>query len=368
MKTIKRVDLAKQWKKEKFNLLPLIIKTLESGEYVGSKTINILEKNIANYCGTRFAVCTNSGTDSLTLALFLLGVKKGDEVITAPNSFIASAATIAHLGAKPVFADVKDDQLIDPKEIEKKITKKTKAIMVVHLSGRIADMKSIKLISKKFKIPIIEDAAQAIGSKYYGKKSGSLSEIGCFSAHPLKNLNACGDSGFVTTNDAKYHKKLKTLINHGLEDRNMSKTFAYVSRMDALQATILNYRLKNLDHKIKQRRKVASLYFKKLRDLPIKLPYENKGEYNSYHLFVIQLKKRNELQKYLMKNNIETGVHYPIPIHLQKASKYLNYKIGSFPITEKQTKTILSLPINENLTISQINYICKKIREFFNEK
>lgn len=367
MKIIKRVDLAKQWKQESSELLPLIVKTFESGEYIGSKDIAKLEKKIANYCGTKYAVCTNSGTDSLTLALYLLGVRRGDEVITPPNSFVASAATIAHLGAKPVFADVKEDQLIDPIEIEKKITEKTKAIMVVHLCGRIADMKAIIKISKKYNLPIIEDAAQAIGSKYNGKKSGSFGKFGCFSAHPLKNLNACGDSGFITTNNKSYYRKLKLLINHGLENRNMSSSFAYVSRMDTLQATILNYRLKNLDEKINKRRKIASIYFKKLNSLPILLPYEAKGEYNSYHLFVIQTKEREKLQKYLKKHKIETGIHYPIPIHLQKAAKYLNYKRGSFKNTEAQSKRILSLPINENLNKQDIDFICKKITDYFNE-
>ena len=368
MKKIKRVDLVKQWKKERSRLLPLIIQSFESGEYIGSEEIEKLEKKIAKYCGTKFAVCTNSGTDSLTLALYLLGVRKGDEVITPPNSFIASAATIVHLGAKPVFADVKKDQLIDPSEIEKKITKKTKAIMVVHLCGRIADMKNIIKISNKYNLPIVEDAAQAIGSKYYGKKSGSFGEFGCFSAHPLKNLNACGDSGFITTNNKKHYKKLKILINHGLENRNMSSSFAFVSRMDTLQATILNFRLKNLNEKIVKRRKIASIYFEKLKNLPILLPTEEKGEYNSYHLFVIQTKKRKELQRFLKMNKIETGIHYPIPIHLQKAAKYLNYKQGSFKNTEIQSKRILSLPINENLNTKEVNFICKKIRYFFVNK
>ena len=242
---IKRVDLTKQWKKEKRYLLPLIENVLSSGEYVNSKLIPLLEKKIAKFCGTKYTVCTNSGTDALTLGLYVLGIKRGDEVITVPNSFIASAASIAHLGAKPVFVDVNDEQLIDPTKIEKSITKKTKAIMVVHLSGRVADMKPIKKIAKKYKLFIIEDAAQSVGSKYFGKMTGSLGDIGCFSAHPLKNLNACGDSGFITTNNFLHYKKLKSLINHGLENRNMSAQYGYVSRLDSIQAVILNYRLKS---------------------------------------------------------------------------------------------------------------------------
>jgi dTDP-4-amino-4,6-dideoxygalactose transaminase len=215
------VDLKLQWNKEKKNLLPLISKILSKGTYVIGAEIDSLEKNLAKLCGVKYAVAFNSGTDALTMGLKLLGVKKDDEVITPPNSFISSTSSIIHLGAKPVFADVLNDQNINPKEIEKKITRKTKAIMPVHLTGRICEMKDIIRISKKHGIPIIEDADQSIGSKYFGRKSGSFGEISCFSAHPLKNLNACGDAGFFVTNNYSFYKQAKILRNHGLEDRNV---------------------------------------------------------------------------------------------------------------------------------------------------
>ncbi len=367
-KLIRRVDLSKQWKSEEKKILPVIKKILSSGNYIGSDIISNLEKKIAKYCGTKYAVCTNSGTDALTLGMHILNVKNGDEVITPPNSFIASAASIVHLGARPVFAEVNDNQLIDPKEIERKITKKTKAIMPVHLCGKMADMQSIMNLSKKYNIPVIEDCAQSIGSKFNLKKSGSYGNIGCFSTHPLKTLNSAGDGGFIVTNNLKYYKKLKLLINHGLSDRNKSQCFGYVSRMDSLQAGILLERLKSLNSRIELRRKNAEIYFRELKNLPIKLPYENNKEFNTYHLFVIQTKDRQKLKNHLLKKAIETGVHYPIPIHLQPAAKYLGYKKGDFKKAEMQSKTVLSLPISEFLKKNEIIYICNMIKKFFNEK
>ena len=225
---IKYINLIDQWKEDKKKLLPIIDKVLSQGNWVGGENIKKFEENISRLCGTKYAVALNSGTDALTLGLYLLGVKKGSEVITPPNSFIASTSVIVHLGAKPVFVDVKEDQNIDPNLVEKAITSKTKAIMPVHLTGRIADMDPLIKISKKYNIPIIEDAAQSIGSKYKNKHSGSFGLIGCFSAHPLKNLNAMGDSGFLTTNDKNIYLQVKDLSNHGMSNRNRINNFGFV--------------------------------------------------------------------------------------------------------------------------------------------
>ena len=212
------------------------------------KVVNKLEDNLSKYVGTKYCITLNSGTDALLLGLYCLGVRKGDEVITQPNSFIASAAsTIAHLGAKPVFVDVSDDQSINTGKIEAAITKKTKAIMPVHLTGRVGEFDEIYEISKSYNIPVIEDAAQAIGSTYKNKKAGSLGEIGCFSTHPLKNLNAMGDGGFLTTNSKKHFEICKLYRNHGLINRDNCKFWGSVSRMDEIQACILNFRFKNLE-------------------------------------------------------------------------------------------------------------------------
>jgi len=360
------VNLQKQYESEKKKLLRIIDKTLNSGKWVGGLEIEKFEKKITEICKTKYCVSLNSGTDALTFALHLLGVKRGHEVITAPNSFIASTAAIVHLGAKPVFVDVKKDQSIDESLIEKKINKKTKAIMPVHLTGRMCAMKKIMNISRKHNIPVVEDCAQSIMSKYMGKMSGAWGDIGCFSAHPLKNLNAMGDAGYLTTNNKYIYDKIKNLRTHGMDDsRDNVKNFGYVSRMDNLQAAILNFRLKNLKNIINVRRKNVNLYLENLNLKKIYFPLEKKEEFNTYHTFVIQVDERDHLKMYLKKYGVDTAIHYPVPIHLQTASKYLAYKKGSFPETEKQSKRILTLPINQFLKKSEIIYICKLINSFY---
>lgn len=361
---ISYVDLRLQWKNEKSELMPVITKIFSKGSYVIGKEVDEFEKKIAFKCDVKFAVAFNSGTDALTMGLKLLGIKKGDEVITPPNSFVASTASISHVGATPVFADVLDDQNINPDEIKKKITKKTKAIMPVHLTGRICEMNEIKYISKKYGIPIIEDAAQSIGSKYYSQMSGSFGEIGCFSAHPLKNLNACGDAGFFVTNNEKYYKKAKALRNHGLNEKRKIENYGYVSRMDVIQAEILKFRLKKLKSTIIKRRKNVDFYLKNVDRTFYKLIDEKKYQYNTYHTFVIQTPLRDKLKDYLKKNKVLTGIHYPVPIHLQPASKSLKYKNGDFPITEQQSKKILTLPIHQNLSLSNLKKVSFLLNKF----
>ncbi len=362
---ISYINLKKQWHFEKRKLLKTIENTISNGIHVGGREIIEFEKNISKACKTKYCVALNSGTDSLTLALHMAGVKKGDEVITPPNSFIASTATIVHLGAKPIFVDVLPDQNIDPKKIANAITKKTKAIMPVHLTGRMAQMDKIMKIGKKYKIPVIEDAAQAIGSKLNNKFSGSWGIAGCFSAHPLKNLNALGDSGYLTTNNKNFYNKISSLRNHGMENRNIVKNFGHVSRMDTLQAAILNFRLKYLKKVIYQRRKNVNKYNSLLNKNHVFIPSEKKNEFNTYHTFVVQVKNRDKLKKYLYNLGIETAIHYPIPLHLQPASKFLGYKKGDFPVTEKQAKEILTLPINQYISSNQIEFICSSINKFY---
>ena len=360
------VNIKKQYNSEKKKLLKIIDKSLSTGSWVGGLDIELFEKKISKICKTKYCVALNSGTDALTLALHLLGVKKGDEVITPPNSFIASTAVIVHLGAKPIFVDVKNDQCIDENKIEEKITKKTKAIMPVHLTGRMCAMDKIMDISKKYKIPVIEDCAQSIMSKYKNKMSGAWGNVGCFSAHPLKNLNAIGDSGYLTTNDKKIYQKIKNLRTHGMdESRDNVKNFGYVSRMDNVQAAVLNFRLQYLNKIIKIRRKNAKLYLDNLNLNKVYFPLEKKIEFNTYHTFVIQIDKRDQLKKYLKKNGVDTAIHYPVPIHLQGASQFLDLKKGSFPITEKQSERILTLPVNQYLKKNEILYICKLINNFY---
>jgi len=361
---INYVSLDKQSKDQSQKLLKIFRDCLNKSIFVNGDEVSKFEKKVSKKCGTKYAVALNSGTDALTLALKLLGIKKGDEVITPPNSFISSTSSIIHLGAKPVFVDTAKDQNIDPDKIEKKITKKTKAIMPVHLTGRICEMNKIMKISKKYKIPVIEDAAQSIGSKYYGKPAGSIGDIGCFSTHPLKNLNACGDGGFLITNNKKFYILAKSLQNNGMLGRNEVKHFGYLSRMDALQASILNYRLGELDEVIKKRRSNFRLYKKLLDRTKIFFPDEKEYQFNTYHTFVIQVKKRDKLINFLKRKNIQTAIHYPIPIHKQIA--YIN-KFGNekYLNTEIQSKKILTLPINQYLTKKQIIYISKTVNDFY---
>ena len=287
-------------------------------------------------------------------------------MITTPNSFIASTAAIVHLGAIPVFVDVLNDQNIDPLKIEKVITKKTKAIMPVHLCGKMSQMDKIMKIAKKYNLKVVEDAAQSVASKYKNQAAGSIGHVGCFSAHPLKNLGGMGDGGYITTNDFKIFKKIKSLSNHGMENRNIIKNFGYVSRMDNLQAAFLNYNLRFLKSVIMKRRINANIYLNYLNKKFLKLPYEGVNEFHTYHTFVIQVKnKRNELKSYLEENGVETSIHYPIPIHLQPASKKFGYKKGSFPIAEKQSRNILTLPINQYLKKKEIIYISNLINNFY---
>ena len=359
------VNLGAQWKDDSEELLPIIDKIFGSGQYVGGEEIEHLEDQISKFCQVNYSVALNSGTDALILALHLLGVSQGDEVITPPNSFIASTAVIVHLGAVPVFVDVLPDQNMDPDKIETAITEKTKAIMPVHLSGRICDMDPIMEIANNYELKIVEDAAQAIGSKYKSKPSGSIGDVGCFSTHPLKNLNSCGDGGFLVTNDKKIHLKAKLLRNHGLAERDRVHNFGYVSRMDSLQAGILNYRLKKLDEIIEKRRNNAKFYFKHIDAEEISLPLEKGYEFNTYHTFVIQVEKRNELKEFLLQQGIETAIHYPTPIHLQPAANKLGYKLGDFPLAEQQAEMILTLPVNQSLNRMDLERISIAVNEFY---
>ncbi len=362
------VDLKKQYSQERSKLLKKIDNILYSGSYIGGSEVDKLEKKISNLCNTKYAVTFNSGTDALTMAMLLCGIKKGDEVITPPNSFIASTATIVHIGAKPVFVDVGSDQNIDPTLIEEKISKKTKAIMPVHLTGRVCEMDKIVKIAKKYKLKIIEDSAQSIGSKFKNISAGSFGDIGCFSTHPLKNLNAIGDGGFFVTNNRNYYEKALNLRSHGIYKRNIVKRFGYVSRMDNLQAGILNFRLAKLNKVINARRKNVNFYLKYLDKKYYFFPHENKSQFNTYHTFVIQVKKRDDLAKYLLKNGVSSAIHYPVPIHLQPAAKKLGYKKGDFPMTEIQAKKIITLPINQYISEKNIKYISKLFNSFYNKK
>ncbi len=359
------MDIGAQYAEEREALLPLIDEVLRSGAYIGGASVERLEVDLAAFVGVKHAVALNSGTDALVIALAALRVGPGDEVITPPNSFVASTAVITHLRAKPVFVDVLADQNIDPGQIEAAITPRTRAIMPVHLTGRMARMDEIMAIAAKHKLAVIEDAAQAIGSKYAGRMSGSYGEVGCFSTHPLKNLNACGDGGFLTTNDARLAAQARSMRNHGLVDRNTVERFGFVSRMDTLQAAILRHRLARLPDITGRRRANAALYDRLLDRKSVFVPGEAPKEYNTYHTYVIQAERRDELQKYLASRGVGTAVHYPIPIHLQPAARELGYRKGQFPVTEQQARRILTLPVNQTLAAPDVEHVARCVNDFF---
>ncbi len=359
------VDIGGQYVENQEEILSKLDELLSSGQYIGGEIVEEFENNINKYVGTSSAVALNSGTDALLFALKILGIGKGDEVITQPNSFIASASVIAHSGAKIVFADVLNDQQIDPEKVEVAITKKTKAIIPVYLTGRIGNMDVIMDIAKRHNLYVIEDAAQSIGSTYNGKKSGQFGDFGAFSAHPLKNLNACGDAGYLVGKNTEAIEKIKLISNHGLYDRNDCISWGLVSRLDAIQACILNIRLKYIEAIIEKRRINADIYKKILNKEKVYFPEDRENCRDTYHTFVIQVDKRDELKRKLQDQGIHTAIHYPIPIHLQTVCNGLGYKLGDYPKAEHQANRILSLPIHQNLKSDDIEYIAEKINEFY---
>ena len=365
MNQIPYVNLSAQWEEEREHLLPIIERVMASGQYIGGDEVEQFESLVAANFGVEYAVALNSGTDALVFGLAALGVQRGDEVITPPNSFVASTAAIVHLGARPVFVDVQEDQNINPSLIEAAISSKTKVIMPIHLSGKMSEMKKILEIANRYGLGIVEDAAQAAGSKLGEKFAGSWGSVGCFSAHPLKNLNACGDAGFITTNEAGIARKIRSMRNHGLIDRDTVGQFGYVSRMDAIQAAILTYRLSVLPKVISRRRKNVKIYNDTFSP-NLKLDAGQLiSEQNSWHTFVIQVKQRDELRQFLTAKGIETAIHYPIPLHLQPAATNLGYRENDFPVAEKQAHQILTLPIHQYLTAEQIQLIANEINQFF---
>lgn len=358
------INLALQHQQIKKEILKAVERVLDHGQFILGPEVAAFEERFASLCGTRYAIGVDNGTSALFLTLRALGIGPGDEVITAPNSFLASASCIALVGARPVFVDVRDDYNIDPSRIEEAITPRTKAIIPVHLTGRPADMHPILEIAERYGLYVVEDCAQAVGARYYGRPVGSFGIAGCFSLHPLKNLNAVGDGGVITTNDAGLYEKLRKARNHGLRNRDECEFWSYNCRLDTLQAAMLLVKMDCLQEWTEKRRANAAFYQQHLRDV-VQVPEDKPYEYAVYHTFVIQADQRDALQAYLLEQGIETKVHYPIPIHLQDAAKALGYSIGSFPVAERQAKRILSLPVYPELTESQRMYVVSQIRRFF---
>lgn len=345
-----------------------IHRVIERGWFILGEEVESFEKEFAEYCGCTYGIGVGSGTEAIHLSLLALSVKPGDEVITVPNTAVPTISAVSFAGAVPRFVDVNPETYtIDVAKIGALITKKTKAIIPVHLYGQCADMDPILDIAKQYNLAIIEDACQAHGSLYKGRKSGSLGDVGCFSFYPSKNLGALGDGGIVITNDAKIAERLYLLRNYGQERRYYHKIKGFNSRLDEIQAAILRLKLKHLDVWNTIRREKARLYISLLKDTSsVITPNEAHYSKHVYHLFVIRCKQRDTLREFLLKYGVGTLIHYPIPVHLQDSYKDLGYRRGDFPITENYAEAILSLPMYPEINDSEIEYIAVKIREFFN--
>ena len=342
-----------------------IKKLVHMGDYTLGQSVNDFEEKFKSITNTKYALGVGSGTDAIFLSLIAGGIEKGDEVITTAYTFYATIGAIVTAGAKPVFVDIGEDYNIDPKQIEKAITKKTKAIVPVHWSGLICEMQEIKKIADKHNLLIIEDACHAINAERDNFKAGYFGDTACFSMHPLKNLNVWGDGGIVVTNSKKMFSKISLLRNHGLKNRDIYKIFAYNSRLDT-QAIVGLHLFKKIDEITNKRIENAKYLDEKLAKIPeISIPKRLKSAKQVFHIYVIKAKNRNKLQSFLIEKNIDAKVHYPIPMHLQPASKYLNYKEGDFPKAEHICKNVLSLPVHEFISKSECDYITKSIKQFY---
>ncbi|MFA6562317.1 MAG: DegT/DnrJ/EryC1/StrS family aminotransferase [Verrucomicrobiia bacterium] len=361
---VRYVNLAAQCGDIRENMLAAVAQIFDGGEFILGATVERFEARFAAYCDCRHALGVGNGTDAIILSLKALGIGPGDEVITVANSFLATAAAVALVGARPVFVDVRDDYNINPDLIEAAITARTKAILPVHLTGKPADMDPILAIARRHHLHVVEDAAQAVGATYRGRKTGSFGVLGCFSLHPLKNLNACGDAGIITTNDEGLYQQLKKLRNHGLRNRDESEFWGFNSRLDSLQAALLLLKFDHLEAWTEARRATAAFYRERLSDV-VRCPDDLPGERAVYHTFVIQAEERGALQRFMLEQGVETKVHYPVPIHLQPAARSLGYQRGDLAVTERLTKTILSLPVYPELTAEQKLLVVQTIRTFY---
>ncbi len=370
----KKFKIKHNYLSNQFKDYPKIFKKIEKvikfNDFTLGLEVNKFENNFKKLINAKNCVAVGSGTDAIYMSLKCLGLSRGDEVITTPYTFYATVNAIVQADCKPVFVDAQEDFNINADLIEKKITKKTKAILVVHWAGRICNMKKIKKIAKKYNLFIVEDACHAALAKSENQFAGNFGHIGCFSLHPLKNLNVWGDGGMIVTKNNKIASKLRLLRNHGLINRNQIKIFGINSRLDTIQAVVANHLLIKLKDITKKRRLNAKLIDDGLAGIKeIKIPKRIKNLYEVFHLYCISVKNRDGLIKFLQKKGIDAKKHYPIPMHLQLPSQKMgNYKKGDFPFAEKLCNETISLPIHEFVTKNQIRFIIKNIENFYSKK
>lgn len=363
------VDLKANYLAHKVEIQKAIQKVINTTSFILGPSLVEFEDNFAKFCEVRYCIGVDSGLSALELSMQALGIGTGDEVITPVNSFIASSSAISLTGAKPVWVDIDPETFnIDPNKIEEKITKKTKAIIPVHLYGQPAQMDKISKIAKKHNLFVIEDACQAHGAKFKGRMIGSIGDIAAFSFYPGKNLGAFGDGGAITTNSKRLAELVSQLRNYGQKEKYKHICIAGNHRLDSLQAAVLNVKLKYLQESNKKRMKIAQKYLELLQGLPIVLPVFPKNTTHVFHLFVIKVESRDKLFNYLKSKRIQCGIHYPVPIHLQPAYEKMFKTKKRFPVTEKISKKIISLPIYPELSEEQQLYIVTQIKKFFGHK
>jgi dTDP-4-amino-4,6-dideoxygalactose transaminase len=357
------VDLQAQYRRLKPEIDDAVLRVLDSAQFILGPAVSSFEESFANYSQVSHAVGVNTGTSALHLALLAAGVGPGDEVITVPYTFVATVAAIEYVGATPVFVDVEPEYwTMDPKQLESALTPRTKAIIPVHLYGQPADMDPILDFASAHGLVVIEDACQAHGAEYKGRRCGSMGLLGCFSFYPGKNLGAYGEGGAVVTNDRALAERLRLLRSWGEAKRYEHTYRGFNYRMDGIQGAILGVKLRYLEEWIEARQRNAEMYKSLLRDIAVRLPAQREGVRHVYHLFVVRLRDRDAWREKLAANGVQTGVHYPNPIHLQPAYRDLGYSPGDFPVSERAGQEVLSLPMFPELTSDQIGTIAETLR------
>jgi len=363
------LDLKEQFLTIKEEVMAVLEQVFESCEFILGPNVSAFEQEIAKYLGVKHAIGVGNGTDALVLILDALGIGPGDEVITTPYTFFATAECVSRLGAKPVFVDINPITLtIDPEKLEQAITSRTKAVIPVHIFGRAVDMPRIMDIASRHDLFVVEDACQSMGGEIEGKKLGTFGNAGAFSFFPTKNLGAYGDGGLVVTDDDELAERVRMLRAHGSKVKYHNELIGYNSRLDEMQAAVLRVKLRHLNEWDSRRREIALEYNKLLKDLPLQLPDPgDKGEH-VFHLYTILTDNREELRAYLKSRGVETGVYYPTSLHLQPAYAELGYCKGDFPVSESACERNLSLPMYPDLTDEQIHYVAETLRGFFEER
>lgn len=362
MPNIPFIDLKAQYLSIKEEIDTAISKVLESSQFILGDEVAAFEEAFAAYCGARYGIAVNSGTSALHLALLAVGIGPGDEVITVPFTFVATVAAIEYTGARPVFVDIEPrSYTIDVNQIENKITKRTKAILPVHLYGQPADMDPLLDLADHQGLVVIEDAAQAHGSEYKGHRVGSLGALGCFSFYPGKNLGAYGEGGMVVTNNPDFYRKIRMLRDWGQDRRYYHVLKGYNYRLEGLQGAILRVKLRYLEAWTEARRVHAARYNQQLSDLGFITPEEMDYARHVYHVYAVRMSDRDKRHQVLASQGIQTGIHYPIPIHLQEAYRDLEYGPGDFPVSERIAAEVLSLPVYPEINNSQIDFVCSRL-------